>query len=205
MRPRSRRVPERSPPRRPDEMSRRDVRDDSRASPVRARSLLTVRAAISLARLVERPCFFSLSLTCSYWRSRLLLQAFCGMQIPPRWVRVGPAPEAAFYALFERRILDVVLGGVLVRELVDHVCAVAVGVVDLHERFPLIRQRVLGENRLDRTLRFARTAIYAFLWVDDEDSLKLMNAIDRADINAREVFDVDAGLSDDVRHGGSVY
>ena len=55
MRPFGRFVPERSPPRRPDDMSRRDVRDDSFASPVRARSLLTVRAAISFARLVERP------------------------------------------------------------------------------------------------------------------------------------------------------
>jgi hypothetical protein len=33
-------------------MSVRDERDDSRASPLRARSLLTVRAAISLARFV---------------------------------------------------------------------------------------------------------------------------------------------------------
>src|SRR5947207_6135933 len=100
------------------------------------------------------------------------------MQIPPRWVRQGPAPEGHFYAtevslamptwrrdqdgrtgkagtaserqrkalpqpcvrLFQRRVLDVVLGGVLVRELVDHVRAVAVGVVDLHERFPLLWQ-----------------------------------------------------------------
>jgi hypothetical protein len=42
-------------------------------SPDCARCLLTVRAAISFARFVERPCFFSLSLTCSYCRSRLLL------------------------------------------------------------------------------------------------------------------------------------
>src|SRR5439155_3696720 len=60
-------VPERSPPRRPDEMSRVEVRDARPlASPERARSLLTVRAAISFARFVERPCFFSDSLMCSY-------------------------------------------------------------------------------------------------------------------------------------------
>src|SRR6476659_5377738 len=53
---------------------------DFLASPVLARCLLTVRAAISLARFVERPCFCSLSLMCSYWRSRLLLQAFWGMR-----------------------------------------------------------------------------------------------------------------------------
>src|SRR5439155_23280148 len=40
-------------------------------SPFFARVLLTVRAAISFARFVERPCFFSLSLMCSYCRSRL--------------------------------------------------------------------------------------------------------------------------------------
>src|SRR4051812_10453817 len=38
-------------------------------SPRRARSLLTGRAAISSARFSERPCFFSLSLMCSYWRA----------------------------------------------------------------------------------------------------------------------------------------
>jgi hypothetical protein len=40
--------------------------DEDFASPVSARCLLTVRAAISLARLVDRPCFCSDSLTCSY-------------------------------------------------------------------------------------------------------------------------------------------
>jgi hypothetical protein len=69
------------------EVPLRDVvdRDDERVeppdfddfvSPACARCLLTVRAAISFARAVERPCFFSESLTCSYCRSRLLLQAF---------------------------------------------------------------------------------------------------------------------------------
>ena len=55
VRPRGRFVPDRCPPRRPEDMSRRDVREDSFASPLRARSLLTVRAAISLARFVEAP------------------------------------------------------------------------------------------------------------------------------------------------------
>ena len=47
--------PTRSPPRRPDEMSSRESRDDSAASPCRARSLFTVRAAISSAVSSERP------------------------------------------------------------------------------------------------------------------------------------------------------
>src|SRR5438132_13966381 len=79
-------------------MSRVDVRDGRLfVSPDRARSLLTVRAAISLARLVERPCFFSPSLMCSYCRSRLLLHADRGIFKPPRsvWVfRNGAATRA---------------------------------------------------------------------------------------------------------------
>jgi hypothetical protein len=47
-------------------MSLRDSREEDLASPVRARSLFTVRAAISFARFFERPCFFSLSTMCSY-------------------------------------------------------------------------------------------------------------------------------------------
>jgi hypothetical protein len=42
-------------------------------SPASARCLLTVRAAISFARFVDRPCSCSDSLTCSYCRSRLAL------------------------------------------------------------------------------------------------------------------------------------
>ena len=50
-----------------------------RASPERARSLLTVRAAIYSAVSSERPWSSRPSLMCSYWRSRLLLHACCGM------------------------------------------------------------------------------------------------------------------------------
>src|SRR5215210_8354709 len=155
-------------------MSCRDVRDDSFASPVRARSLFTVRAAISLAFSVEAPCFLTLSLTCSYCRSRLLLQAFWGMRSLLGRVRRG-CPEGPFLCLgFERRVLDVVLGGVFVHELVDHVGALVVGVVDLHERLPFLGQRVLGEDRLDRALRLAGAAIDALLGVDDQDALELV-------------------------------
>jgi hypothetical protein len=55
----------------PDELFRDDPDDDEEppddfVSPDCARCLLTVRAAISFARPVERPCFFSESLMCSY-------------------------------------------------------------------------------------------------------------------------------------------
>jgi len=47
-------------------MSVREDLDDCLASPLRARSLFTVAAAICLARLVDVPRFFALSLMCSY-------------------------------------------------------------------------------------------------------------------------------------------
>ena len=66
MRPFGRFVPLRWPPRREEDMSLVDVRERWRDSPERARSLLTVRAAISSARSSERPWSFWLSLMCSY-------------------------------------------------------------------------------------------------------------------------------------------
>ena len=81
-----------------------------------------------------------------------------------------------------------------------HGLRVTVGVVDLDEGLPLVRQRVLGEDRLDRTLRFACAAVDALLGVDDQDPLERVDAVHRTDVDAREVFDVDAGLGDDVGH-----
>src|SRR3954462_1811278 len=109
-------------------MSRVDERELSFASPFRARSLLTVRAAISFARLVERPCFFSASLMCSYWRSRLALHED-GISRTPYWMTTGLYPVARW--LFQRWVLDVVLGRVLVREVVHDIEPFAVRVVDL--------------------------------------------------------------------------
>src|SRR5215212_3077956 len=66
-------------------MSRVDVRDRRRDSPERARSFWTVRAAISLARPVERPCCFWLRFTCSYCRARFVpfFTPRGGMPAPP--------------------------------------------------------------------------------------------------------------------------
>ncbi len=62
------------------------------ASPARARSLFTVRAAISSAASSERPRSFRPSLMCSYCRSRLALHALCG--IGPSSLRLPePFPE----------------------------------------------------------------------------------------------------------------
>ena len=205
------------PPERDDE-EREDEDDDFEdepdfVSPFAARSLLTVRAAISFARFVERPCFFSESLMCSYWRSRFELHA-SGMREPPcefpgRKTHAqntqGVFARQKRQKLIERLVLNVVLGRVVVRELVHLVEPLAVGVVDLHERLPLVRERVLREDRLDGAFRLAGTAVDALFGVDDEDPIGLVDAVDGTDVDARFVFDVDAGLGDDVRHGGLLY
>src|SRR3954452_18636536 len=63
------------------------------ASPARARSLFTVRAAISSAVSSSSPRSSRPSLMWSYWRSRLLLQACCGIGlaslIDHRYPRAG--------------------------------------------------------------------------------------------------------------------
>ena len=80
-------------------MSSVDDRLDSLASPARARSLLTVRAAISSAVSSLSPRSSTPSLMCSYWRSRFLLQACCGMPEnyppPPGGMSDGSSPSAA--------------------------------------------------------------------------------------------------------------
>src|SRR5579884_4150118 len=194
-----------------------DERDDDFdfVSPDWARCLLTVRAAISFARFVDRPCFFSESLMCSYCRSRFALHElgtgmqaswfrFPGRQTHSRNVRALCA-QRAMRELFERRVLHVVLGGVLVDELVDDGDAFAVRGVDADERLPLLGQRIFGEDRLDRALRLARAAVDALLGVDHEDAAGLVDAVDGTDIDAGTVLDVDARLGDDVRHGGLLY
>src|SRR5256885_16623109 len=70
-----------------------------------------------------------------------------------------PGYVPALRELFQRWVLDVVLGRVLVGELVHDVQPFAVRVVDLYERLPLVRERVLREDRLDRPPRFTGSAI----------------------------------------------
>src|SRR5581483_10956043 len=74
--------------------------DDDFVSPACERCLLTVRAAISFARFVDRPCFFSESLMCSYCRSRLALHA-SGMCVrPPGWFPGRPTHARNVRGLF---------------------------------------------------------------------------------------------------------
>jgi hypothetical protein len=53
----------------------------------------------------------------------------------------------------------------------------------------------------DELLR-RREAVDALLGVDDEDPVGLVDAVDRTHVHARAVFDIDAGLGDDVGHNG---
>ena len=92
------------------------------------------------------------------------------------------------------------LRGVGLRELVDDVHPVSVRIVDPDERLPLVRQCVFREDRLDGALRLTGAAVDALLRVDHEHPRGLVDAIDRADVDAGLVFDVDTGLGDDVRH-----
>jgi hypothetical protein len=50
---------------------------------------------------------------------------------------------------------------------------------------PLVRERILREDRLHRALRLAGPAVDALLGVDHEDPLELVDAVDRANIDAR--------------------
>src|SRR5262249_46966584 len=114
-------------------------------------------------------------------------------------------PRMVRRRLLDRFVLDVVLGRVLVGELVDDAHALAVRVVDTDERLPLVRESILGEDRLDRALRLTGAAVDAFFGVDDEDARGVVNAVHRTHVHARAIFDVDARLRDDVRHRGLLY
>src|SRR5262249_11565724 len=117
--------------------------------------------------------------------------------------RHGRGSSAAFGCAYPTYlVLNVVLDGVFLDEAVDRLHAGVERSVDADERLPLLGQRVLGKDRLDRALGLAGAAGDALLGVDDEDPLALVDAVDRADVDARPVLDVDARLRDHVRHAG---
>ena len=59
----------------------------------------------------------------------------------------------------------------------------------------------IGQNRLGRTFGFAHAAIDAFAGIDDEHVLALVEAVDRADLDAVGVLALDAVIGDDIGHG----
>ena len=65
---------------------------------------------------------------------------------------------------------------------------------------PLARDVRIRENRLDGALRLTRTTVDTFVWVDVKLILGLINAIDRANLDATRVLRLDAWLGNDVGH-----
>src|SRR5258708_29778113 len=67
---------------------------------------------------------------------------------------------------------------------------------------PLCRHVFLGEDGRDGALRFARAAIDALVRVDVQHVGPLVDAIHRAHVYTRAIFDVDARLGEHIRHLG---
>ena len=101
--------------------------------------------------------------------------------------------------------MHVVLGRVGVDERIDDVHGLEIRGVDANERLPFLGQRVLREDRLDRAFGLAGTAVDALLRIDHEHAAGLVDAVHGADVDTGLVLDIDAGLGDDVRHGGLLY
>src|SRR6266851_811382 len=73
----------------------------------------------------------------------------------------------------------------------------------LDELLRRLRGFVLCEDRLHRTHRLARSAVDTLVRVYEELIRALVDTVDRADLDAGLVLDVDTRLSDDIRHGHS--
>src|ERR1700730_14357849 len=76
--------------------------------------------------------------------------------------------------------------------------------VELDELLRRLRGFVLGEDRLHRTHRLARSAVDTLVGVYEELIRALVDTVDRADLDTGFVLDVDTRLGDDIRHGHSL-
>src|SRR5437588_2666545 len=74
--------------------------------------------------------------------------------------------------------------------------------VDRRELLPLARHVVLVEDRGHGAHGFARPAVDALVGLDVEHPSALVDAVDRALVDAGPVLHVDTGLADRVGHGG---
>src|SRR5438445_294826 len=97
--------------------------------------------------------------------------------------------------------------------VLKHTLLFVISRVSLDEGNPFGRQIILGKNGGDRAFIDAHVAVDAGVGVDVEHLLLLeirlvlfgMNTVHRADNNARGVFGADAGLGNDVGHGGASF
>lgn len=90
--------------------------------------------------------------------------------------------------------------GLLPGRLAGRIVALEYVPVDLDVLLEIRRHVFLGEDRGDRALRLARSAIDAFVRMYVELLRAFVNAIDGTNVNARFVFRIDAGFSDYVGH-----
>lgn len=72
--------------------------------------------------------------------------------------------------------------------------------IEFFERLPFFGQVIFVEDRLDRALGNARLAIDAFIRMNVEDLVALVEAFDGANNNAVGVFATKARLSNHVSH-----
>src|SRR5260221_5817806 len=102
--------------------------------------------------------------------------------------------ELAFHAL---EILRVGRGFLLLGDVRP-----ALGVFGIHLE-PLLQPRFgVWLDGVGGTFGFAYAAVDAFVRMDDQHVLTLVEAVDGADFNAVGIFAFDAGFSDDVSHPG---
>lgn len=72
--------------------------------------------------------------------------------------------------------------------------------VQLKKLFLALGDIILGDNRLDRTFRFAQGAINTFFRIDYEEVGSFVKAINRAYIDTVHVFTPDAVFKNNKRH-----
>ena len=83
---------------------------------------------------------------------------------------------------------------------------VEVVLVDLGVVLPLVRYRILGEDRAHRTHGLTRAAVDAFIGMDEVHVVRVgrINAVHRTDIEAACILHIDAWFRDHIRHFESV-
>src|SRR5581483_6090210 len=115
--------------------------------------------------------------------------------------RRGLAAALGAEELVELALHPLVLVGILRRRLLAGDVGPGGGVFAVELEPALGRALAVRDDRLGGAFRLAHAAIDAFVGVDDQHVLALVEAIHRANLDAIHVLAADAGFSDDVGHG----